>query len=55
MSDLDLEKSMLSFKNFTVSKTNPPQPIISNISGYVLKGGITAGPIPYIDLRGFLF
>jgi hypothetical protein len=40
----------LSFKDLGVSSLFPPQPILSNISGYVKKGGITAGELT-IDLR----
>lgn len=33
----------LSFKNVGISSLFPPVPLLSNISGYVKKGGITAG------------
>lgn len=32
----------LAFKDFSVSSLIPPRPILSNISGFVKKGGITA-------------
>jgi len=37
------EDIALSFKNFGISILNPAKPILSNVSGYVKKGGITAG------------
>lgn len=40
---VDSEKIALSFKNLGVSTLYPPEPILTNISGYVVKGGITAG------------
>jgi len=43
MSDLESENIALSFKNLSVSSLYPPEPILTNISGYVVKGGITAG------------
>jgi len=42
--EADVNKSIaLSFKNVHVSSLNPSKTIINNISGYVVKGGITAG------------
>eukprot|EP01041_Mallomonas_annulata_P019674 gene19674-39111_t len=32
----------LSFKHIGIATINPPDPILSNVSGYVSKGGITA-------------
>ena len=32
----------LSFKQLGISSLFPPQPILSNVSGFVKKGGITA-------------
>jgi hypothetical protein len=33
----------LSFKQVSVSSLQPPKAVVRNISGYVVKGGITAG------------
>lgn len=47
--EADVNKSIaLSFKNVHVSSLNPSKTIINNISGYVVKGGITAGNLSYI-------
>lgn len=37
------DEAVMSFKNIGISTVNPPKPILSNISGYIQKGGITAG------------
>lgn len=36
------ETIALSFKQLGVSSLFPPRPILSNVSGFVVKGGITA-------------
>lgn len=42
--EADVNRSIaLSFKDVHVSSLNPSKTIINNISGYVVKGGITAG------------
>jgi ABC-type multidrug transport system ATPase subunit len=41
-SDFQSTDLCLAFKNISVSNLVPPQPIISNVSGFVKKGGITA-------------
>ena len=47
--EADVNKSIaLSFKNVHVSSFNPSKTIINDISGYVVKGGITAGNLSYI-------
>lgn len=33
----------VSFRNLGVSTMFPPRPILNNVSGFVKKGGITAG------------
>lgn len=42
MSKVDPENIALSFKQLGVSSLFPPKSILSNVSGYVVKGGITA-------------
>lgn len=43
-SEADENRSIaLSFKDIHVSSLNPSRNLINNISGYVVKGGITAG------------
>jgi hypothetical protein len=42
-SNQDADQIALSFKHLGISSLYPPKPILSNVSGYVLKGGITAG------------
>lgn len=39
---LDPSEIALSFKNLGISLLHPPTPILSNVSGYVKRGGITA-------------
>jgi hypothetical protein len=49
--EADINRSIaLSFKDVHVSSLNPSKTIINNISGYVVKGGITAGNLSYINL-----
>lgn len=35
----------VSFRNLGVSTMFPPRPILNNVSGFVKKGGITAGKV----------
>lgn len=39
---LSVDDVALSFKQLGISSLVPPQPILSNVSGFVKKGGITA-------------
>jgi hypothetical protein len=43
MTQVDAENIALSFSKLGISSLFPPEPILSNVSGYVVKGGITAG------------
>eukprot|EP00752_Nemacystus_decipiens_P016241 g14521.t1 len=36
------DKIMLGFQNLSISSVDPPEHIVANVSGYVVKGGITA-------------
>jgi hypothetical protein len=42
------DDAVMSFKNIGISTVYPPRPILSNISGYVKRGGITAGSYIHI-------
>ena len=42
MTELHPDDIAMSFKNLSISSLVPPKPILSNISGFVKKGGITA-------------
>ena len=42
---ISLDDVALSFKDIGISSLVPPEPIISNVSGYVVRGGITAGDL----------
>ncbi len=39
------EDIALSFKNLGISSLFPPKPLLCNVSGYVVKGGITASKL----------
>jgi hypothetical protein len=40
--DIPADNVALSFQNVGISTLYPPNPILSNVSGYVRKGGMTA-------------
>jgi hypothetical protein len=44
------DDAVISFKNIGIATVRPLAPILSNVSGYVRRGGITAGNILLIVL-----
>ena len=40
----------LSFRDLSVTSFSPPKSILNNISGYVVKGGMTAGMLKKMNI-----
>ena len=43
--DLETTDVAFAFKDITVSSLIPPQPFVSNVSGFIQAGCVTAGKI----------